>query len=138
MVFVRLDLEELQRELGGVADDVALEVANELVNQLKIEAPTGATGSLQQSFQIFRTGDGVVWLGTRIPYAKGVWKGKPPHTPDFDAIEVWARRKLGDESAAGPVYRKIQQEGTEPNDFVGRAIDATIDRVGQFRLSDFR
>lgn len=137
MVFVRLDLGELERELDAAAGDVALELANELVNQLKQEAPVGATGSLQQSFQIFRTEDNVVWLGTRVPYARGVWKGRPPHTPDFDDIEVWARRKLGDESAAGPVYRKIQQEGTEPNDFVGRAIENTMDRVGQFRLSDF-
>jgi hypothetical protein len=138
MVMVRLDLQQLEQELGAAASDVALEVANTLVNELKVEAPTGATGSLQNSIQIFRTGDGVVWLGTRIPYAKGVWKGKPPHTPDFDAIEVWARRVLGDESAAGPVYRKIQQEGTEGDDFVGRAIENTIDRVGQFRLNDFR
>lgn len=41
-----------------------------------------------------------------------------------------------DESAAGPVFRKIQQEGTEPNDFVGRAIDNALERVGQLRLSD--
>lgn len=136
-MLVRLDLDELERELGDAAGDVALEVANELVNQLQIEAPVGATGRLQQSFQIFRSDDNVVYLGTRVPYARGVWKGKPPHTPDFDAIEVWARRKLGDESAAGPVFRKIQAEGTEPNDFVQRSIDNTLDRVGQFRLSDF-
>jgi hypothetical protein len=136
-MLVRLDLDELERELGEAAGDVALEVASELTNQLQIEAPVGATGRLQQSFQIFRSDDNVVYLGTRVPYARGVWKGKPPHTPDFDAIQVWARRKLNDESAAGPVFRKIQAEGTEPNDFVGRAIDNTLDRVGQFRLSDF-
>lgn len=137
MVMLRFDLDELEQELGDAAGEVMLEVANELVNQLKIEAPRGATGRLAESFQIFRTSDNVVWLGTRVPYAAGVWKGKPPHTPDFDAIEVWARRKLGDESAAGPVYRKIQREGTEPNDFVGRAVDTTLERVGQFRLSQF-
>jgi len=137
MVMVRLDLQQLERELGEAAADIALDVANELVNQLKIEAPVGATGTLQQSFQIFRRSDGVVFLGTRVPYARGVWKGRPPHSPDFDAIEVWARRKLGDESAAGPVYRKIQREGTEPNDFVGRAIENTLQRTGQFRLSEF-
>lgn len=136
-MLVRLDLDELERELGDAAGDVALEVANELVNQLRIEAPMGATGRLSDSFQVFRTDDNVVYLGTRVPYARGVWKGKPPHIPDFDAIQVWARRKLGSEAAAGPVWRKIAREGTEPNNYVGRAIDNTLDRVGQFRLSDF-
>jgi len=137
MVMVRLDLQQLEAELGDAAQQVALEVANELVNQLKIEAPVGATGRLQESFQVFRTGDGVVWLGTRVPYAEGVWKGKPPHTPDFEAIKVWSRRVLGYESAAGPVYRKIQQEGTEPNDYVGRAIENTTDRIGQLTFGQF-
>ena len=128
-MIVRLDLPELRKELGGEADRIVLELANELVNQLKVEAPVGATGDLQRSFQIFRQGDGVIWLGTRIHYAMDVWKGTPPHTPDWEAIQVWARRKLGNESAAGPVFRKIQREGTEENDYVGRAIDNTIERV---------
>lgn len=133
---IRLDLRQLEQELGAAAQEVAVEVASELVNQLQDEAPVGATGRLQNSFQVFRTGDGVVWLGTRVPYAKGVWKGKPPHRADFDDIQVWARRKLGDESAAGPVYKKIQREGTEPNDYVDRAVENTLDRVGQLRLSN--
>jgi len=128
-MIVRLDLPELRAELGEEADRILLELSNELVNQLKVEAPVGATGDLQRSFQIFRQGDGVIWLGTRIHYAMDVWKGTPPHTPDWEAIQVWARRKLGNESAAGPVFRKIQREGTEENDYVGRAIDNTIERV---------
>lgn len=136
MVMIRFDMRELEKEVGDAAAEIALEVSTELINQLQIEAPVGATGRLSESFQIFRDERGVVWLGTRVPYAKGVWRGKPPHTPDFDDIKVWARRKLGDESAAGPVYRKIQQEGTNPDDYLGRAIDNTLDRVGQLRLSE--
>jgi len=136
MVLVRLDLPQLRAELGDAADEILLEVGNILVEELKIESPTH-TGSLQQSFQIFRSEDGVVWLGTRIPYARGVWKGTPPHTPDFDDIQAWARRKLNDESAAGPVFRKIQEEGTDPNPFVDRAVDNTMERVGQLRFGDF-
>lgn len=136
MVFVRLDLRQLEQELDRAAAEVAEEFAVELANQLRVEAPVGATGRLQESFQLFRREDGVVFLGTRVPYARGVWKGRPPHTPDFDAIQVWARRVIGDESAAGPVYKKIQQEGTEPNDFVGRAVDNALERVGQLRFSD--
>jgi hypothetical protein len=131
---LRFDLRELEGELGDAATQVAEDIAVELANNLRIEAPVGATGRLQESFQLFRTGDGVVYLGTRVPYARGVWKGKPPHEPDFQAIQKWARRKLGDESAAGPVFAKIKAEGTEPNDFVGRAIDNTFQRIGQMRF----
>lgn len=134
MVMLRFDLRDAESELGKATMEIAEEVAVELSNQLRIEAPVGATGRLQESFQLFRTEAGVVYLGTRVPYAKGVWKGKPPHEPDFDALKVWARRVLGDESAAGPVYTKIKEEGTEPNDFVGRAVDNTLDRVGQMRF----
>ena len=134
MVFIRFDLDRMEDELGEAAMDIAEEVAVELANQLRGEAPVGATGRLQGSFQLFRTDDNTVWLGTRVPYAKGVWKGKPPHEPDFDALQVWARRVLGDESAAGPVFAKIKEEGTEPNDFPGRAIDNTLQRIGQMRF----
>jgi len=128
-MIARLDLEELEKELGGEVEGFILELANEMVNQMKQEAPVGATGDLQRSIQIFTTDKNTVWLGTRINYAVDVWKGPPPHTPDFESIEVWARRKLGDESLAGPVFKSIQKHGTEPNDFVGRAIDEAIQRV---------
>lgn len=131
---LRFDLRDAEAELGEAAMHIAEEVAVELANQLRVEAPVGATGRLQESFQLFRTEDGVVYVGTRVPYAKGVWKGKPPHEPDFDDLKVWARRKLNDESAAGPVFRKIKEEGTEPNDYVGRAIGNTLQRVGQMRF----
>jgi len=136
-MLVKFDVEDLEAKLDKAAAEMAVEVANELVNQLKIESPVGATGTLQESFQIFRTGEGEVILGTRVPYAQGVWKGKPPHEPDFDDIRVWARRKLGDESAAGPVFEKIKAEGTEPNNFVGRAIENTTDRMGQRTFGEF-
>jgi len=127
-MLLKIDTNELETKLDAEAGKIALEVANELTNQLQIEAPTGATGRLQGSFQIFYQGDGVVWLGTRVPYALDVWKGTGPHIADFDAIKVWARRKLGSEAAAGPVWRKIAQEGTNSNDYVGRAMENTLQR----------
>jgi len=130
-MIIRLDLRELERDLGGEVQDFLKEFSVELVNQLKDEAPVGATGDLRRSFQIFREQPGVFWLGTRISYAYDVWKGAPPHSPDFEDIKVWARRVLNDESAAGPVHQKIEQEGTEPNDYVGRAVDSAVARVTQ-------
>jgi len=70
-----------------------------------------------------------VFLGTRLSYAQYVWKGTEPHTPPFQPIQVWARRKLGDEAAAGPVWQSIRQEGTDPNPFVERSIEQAIDAV---------
>jgi hypothetical protein len=134
MVFVRFDLDRLEQELGEGAMQIAEDVAVELSNQLRMEAPVGATGRLQGSFQLFRTAGNTVYLGSRVPYAEGVWKGRPPHEPDFDALQTWARRVLNDESAAGPVFNKIKEEGTEGDPFVNRAIDNTLSRVGQMRF----
>jgi hypothetical protein len=128
-MIVRLDLDELERKLGDEVQSFIVDLANSIVNQMKVEAPVGATGDLQRSIQIFRTGNGTIWLGTRIHYAMDVWQGTEPHYADFEDIQVWARRKLGDEDAAGPVWRSIAQHGTAPNDFVGRAIDTAIQRV---------
>lgn len=128
-MIVRLDLRELQRELDGEVQQFIQDLADEIVNEMKQEVPVGATSDLRRSIQIFQTTDGVVWLGTRIHYAMDVWKGTPPHSPDFEELKVWARRKLNDESAAGPVYQKIEAEGTNANDYVGRAIDQAIERV---------
>jgi len=122
------DLDELEDELDAETQDILLEISNEFVNQLQIEAPTGATGDLQRSFQIFFQRNNEIVLGSRLGYADDVRTGTPPHTPDWEQIQIWARRKLGDESAAGAVFRSIQQRGTEPNDYVSRAMDNTLDR----------
>lgn len=134
-MMIRFDPRELDDELSGAVEQLILEVANELVNQLQIESPTGATGRLSESWQIFRTGDGVVWLGSRVDYARYVLEGTEPHTPPFEPIEVYARRVIGDESAAGPLWQSIRQDGTEPNDYLGRAIENTADRAGRLQVS---
>ena len=123
---VTFDLDELERELDKETADIVLELSNSIVNNLKVEAPTGATGDLRRSIQLFQTGGREVLLGTRLGYAAYVNDGTRPHTPPFEPIQVWARRVLGDESAAGAVFRKIQQEGTEADPYVDRAIDQAV------------
>ena len=123
---VVFDLDELERELDAETADIVLELSNDIVNNMKIEAPRGATGDLGRSIQLFRTGDREVLLGTRIGYAAAVVEGRDPHIANFEALQVWARRKLGNEDAAGPVWRNIAKYGTNPNDFVGRAIDEAV------------
>jgi len=124
------DLDELKGDLNSEIRRILLEIANTLINELKAEAPVGATGSLQTSFQIFERQDGKVVLGSRLHYAEAVQTGTAPHTPDWEQIQKWARRVLGDESAAGPVFKKIQAEGTEPNPYVDRAMENTLRQFG--------
>lgn len=123
---VVFNLDGLERELDAETREIVLELANEIVNEMKSEAPVGATGDLRRSIQIFQRGNGEVLLGTRLGYAEDVVEGTGPHTPPFEEIQVWARRKLGDEDAAGAVWRSIQEHGTAPNDFVSRAIDEAV------------
>jgi len=124
---VTLDLDEFNEELGEEVGEILLDIGNSLTNNLKREAPVGATGDLQRGIQIFRAGPNRVILGSRIGYSAAVNYGTEPHTPPFEPIQKWARRKLGDEDAAGAVWQKIRQEGTDANPFVDRAIEATLD-----------
>ena len=121
-----INVNEFGDKLGAEVDDLLVEFGNQLVNNLKRESPVGATGDLQRSWQIFLTGRGRVVLGSRIGYADDVNDGTPPHEPDFEQIKIWARRVLGDESAAGAVFNKIKEEGTDPNPYIDRAIEETV------------
>jgi len=123
---VVFDLDELERELDAETRAIVLELATEIVNEMKVEAPVGATGDLRRSIQIFQRADDSVLLGTRLGYASYVNDGTEPHTPPFEPIQVWARRVLGDESAAGAVWNKIREEGTEGDHYVERAIDNAV------------
>ena len=120
------DLDELGDELDAETQDILEDIANTLINELTREAPTGATADLQRSFQIFRRSSGEIVLGSRLQYAEFVQTGTRPHTPPFEPIAIWARRKLGDESAAWAVWHKIRQEGTDANPYVDRAFENTL------------
>jgi len=120
------DLDELERDLDAETARILEDIANTLVNEMKKEAPTGATADLQRSIQIFRRSSGEIVLGSRLDYAEFVQTGTRPHTPPFEPIAIWARRKLGDESAAWPVWQKIRQEGTDANPYLDRAMENTL------------
>jgi len=128
MARIVFDLDELDDELNAEVAAILEDIANELINQLKFESPVGATGSLQQSWQIFHQSSGEVVLGSRIEYAADVNYGTEPHIADFEQIQLWARRKLGNEDAAGPVWRHIAREGTDPNPYLDRAMENTLEQ----------
>ena len=120
------DLDELEGELDAETARILEDIANTLVNEMKKEAPTGATADLQRSFQIFRRSSNEIVLGSRLAYAEAVQTGTPPHIPPFEPIQIWARRKLNDESAAGAVWRSIAQNGTRANPYLDRAMENTL------------
>ena len=122
------DLDELEGELDAETARILEDISNTLVNEMKKEAPSGATGDLVRSIQIFRRSSGEIVLGSRLDYAAAVQQGTGPHIANFEQIEVWARRKLGDESAAGAVWRSIAQNGTRPNPYLDRAMENTLQK----------
>ena len=135
---IRLDLDELERELGTEAQELIEEIANELINQLIIHSPAGATGDLRRSWDIWQTTDGEVILGSRLGYAHYVDTGTQPRmfmgamfaqAPPFKPIKLYARRVIGDEGAAGKLWTKIIREGTDASPYIDDSVDAAIDRT---------
>ena len=79
--------------------------------------PSGATNSLKGTmFEPTWRSNGRIEFGWREDYARPVNDGSSPHYIPLRAmpdLKKWARRVLGDESAAWAVREKIAQEGTE-------------------------
>jgi len=84
-----------------------------------------------------RLDDGSVVWGYQAPYAEPVDEGQEPHWPPIEPIKGWARRVLGDESAAWAVAAKIAEEGTEPIDFTGRSVQKMNDWARSRDLADY-
>jgi len=83
------------------------------------------TGHLLQSgYPPVEESDGTIRWGYTADYAKAVEEGSRPHWPPIQPLLGWARRVLGNESAAYAVQQKIAREGTNPVGFVARGVDA--------------
>lgn len=68
--------------------------------------------------------DGSVIWGYRADYARPVEEGSRPHWPPIEPLRGWARRVLGNESAAYAVQAKIAEEGTDAQPFVEPSVRA--------------
>lgn len=77
--------------------------------------------------------DGSVVWGYNAEYARPVEEGSRPHWIPLRAVRnslmKWARRVLGDESAAWPVRQKIAEEGTDAQPYVQPGVDAMRARL---------
>jgi len=99
-----------------LVEDIAIDFSNEL----KQEAPVDR-GRLRQSIQITKVRDGFKVFPS-VDYAYYIQHGTDPHHVPIEPLKVWARRKLGQESAAYAVEKKIAKKGTDANPFITRAI----------------
>lgn len=87
--------------------------------------PHGATSLLANSGFPPQEMDGGGWRwGYSAEHARFVEEGTTPHPPPIDPLKKWARRVLGDESAAWAVQQKIAEEGTDAQPFVQPGVEA--------------
>ena len=122
---IEISIDELDEEIADRVDELLLDIANDLVNELIEEAPVD-TGQLRQSFRIMgKSGENSYIIGTPLKYAPILHEGKvPDKEPDIVALKKWVRRKTGrDEGFAYYVKAKIEEEGPDANPFAKRAIE---------------
>lgn len=89
-----------------------------LLREVKSRTPVGATeaarGSIQAATEIVR-GRRLEVRGTvssALPYIMPLEHGSRPHVPPIAPLKLWAKRILGDESAAWAVRALIAKRGT--------------------------
>jgi len=83
------------------------------------------TGRLRNSIKLFPSLPGSIkyLLVATVNYAGDVEYGTSPHVVSAKELKSWARRKLGDEDAAGAVAEKIRRLGTNAQPFMRPALE---------------
>lgn len=120
-----IDVSEVEKVLKIKTRAGLEDVARDLINYIKLEAPVD-TGRLRQSFQILGVNQdkGLLYVGTNLNYAAHVHFGAPPHKPHWESLLKWTRRKLGaDKTRAAEIFNKIESFGTDANPYMDRAIE---------------
>lgn len=65
-----------------------------------------------------------VFKDSGVTYGRVVEEGRGPgKMPPIEPLRLWAARVIGDADAAYPIARKIANEGTDPQPFVGPAFE---------------
>lgn len=126
--------------LDGAVDDYLMDAATAGSNAMQelVAAEATDTGQLLRSHvPPERAVDGSVVTGFAADYATWVDEGTPPHFPPIRPLLGWARRTLGDESAAYAVQQKIGQEGTEGIGIKRRGLEAIQAWMASHAMSDY-
>lgn len=112
--------------------DAAMKSAFEIEGQAKDRAPvdTGRLrASIATSLGILNKGLSSV-VSTNVSYAGYVHEGTKPHTPPYQAIKDWAKRKGIDKPYF--VWKKIQKKGTKGTPFMRDGAEAAKNRIQRF------
>ncbi len=121
-----ITIKKAQDEIGKKVQDFIKDIAIDLSNEMKREAPV-YRGRLRDSIQVQQTKGGNFAVGTNVEYAPGVQFGTDSHFVPIEPLEKWARRKFSLQpptsfAVARGVQSSIKERGTEPNPFISRAI----------------
>lgn len=125
-ITLEVDRDVIQ-EAEDKVDAFLREVAIELSNELKLEAPVNR-GSLRQSIKVVNAEKGSYIVAVKAPHALPIQRGTDAFTPPLTPLKRWGRRKLGSESAGAAVWQKIRQEGIEANNYATRAVENLEDK----------
>lgn len=85
-------------------------------------------GTLKGSIRIYprKWGKDEYFLSDGVEYGQWVEYGTSPHAVPVEALEGWAKRKLGDKSLAEAVAWKIRRYGTPAQPFLRPARDIAL------------
>lgn len=111
-----------RQEIEGSIDDFLRDIAIDLSNELKLEAPVDR-GSLRQSIQVMPQEKGRYVVAVKSPHALPIQMGTKPFTPPFEPLASWGERTLNSRSIGAAVWQKIRQEGIDENPYVTRALN---------------
>lgn len=125
-------LSEVTNVLPAKLQAAGEQIALRFEETAKTEVPT-ETGTLRSSIATVVDTVGATLLQVKVgspeDYAAPVEFGSEPHFPPVDELRGWARRVLGDESAAFPVARSIAQSGTDAQPFIRPALEENLEFV---------
>lgn len=97
-----------------------------LIEELKRRAPTH-DGDLKRSITAAIEDDRLII--SALHYALYVDKGTRPHMPPVDALEKWAKDKLGDPDLKWALAYHIKKYGTKPSWFIRDTIEQELPRI---------
>lgn len=121
------EIKKFRRDIGFYSDAKKAAVRKAVTRGLfaiqktaRKKAPVGVSGDLRSKILPHPDADGLGGsVDATAPYSIYVEFGRGPgKQPPVRALQLWAKRKLGDENAAFAIARHIGKYGTNPHPFM--------------------